>query len=95
MLRVQLLQRRVGPLALGTNNSRSAHLCPGPLSGLDCCAWGEDSEPGFVAGNVGKVCQWSLGNPQYDRQRNLNWDAAELPAGPAGQSNWLFWGPMS
>jgi len=61
------------------------------LDGL-AVPWGEDSEPGFVAGNVGMFVNGRWGTPNLIANATFNWDAAELPAGPAGQSNWLFWG---
>jgi ABC-type glycerol-3-phosphate transport system substrate-binding protein len=30
--------------------------------------------------------------PNAAAQATFNWDYAEVPAGPNGQSNWLFWG---
>ncbi len=54
--------------------------------------WGEDSEPPFLAGNVGMFFNGRWATPNMVANADFNWNVAELPAGPAGQSNWLFWG---
>lgn len=54
--------------------------------------YGTDTEPPFVAGNVGMFLNGRWATPNALAQINFNWDVAEVPAGPAGQSNWLFWG---
>jgi multiple sugar transport system substrate-binding protein len=74
----------------------------GTVTGLDFAAklyaeglavpWGEDSEPPFLAGNVGMFINGRWATPGTVANAKFNWDVAELPAGPAGQSNWLFWG---
>lgn len=57
--------------------------------------WGEDGEPGFIAGTVGMFVNGRWATPNAVANATFNWDVAELPAGPAGQSDWLFWARMS
>lgn len=54
--------------------------------------FGTDSEPPFIAGNVGMFLNGRWATPNTAAQAEFNWDYAEVPAGPEGQSNWLFWG---
>ncbi|MFN8377443.1 MAG: sugar ABC transporter substrate-binding protein [Anaerolineae bacterium] len=54
--------------------------------------YGTDSEPPFLAGNVGMFLNGRWATPNMLAQADFNWDVAEVPVGPAGQSNWLFWG---
>jgi multiple sugar transport system substrate-binding protein len=54
--------------------------------------FGTDSEPPFIAGNVGMFLNGRWATPNTAAQAQFNWDYAEVPAGPNGQSNWLFWG---
>jgi multiple sugar transport system substrate-binding protein len=54
--------------------------------------FGTDSEPPFIAGNVGMFMNGRWATPNAAAQAEFNWDYAEVPAGPEGQSNWLFWG---
>ena len=54
--------------------------------------YGEDSEPPFLAGNVGMFQNGRWATPGVRASANFNWDVVELPDGPAGPSNWLFWG---
>lgn len=54
--------------------------------------WGEDAEPVFVAGQSGMFINGRWATPNLVANADFNWNVAELPAGPAGQSNWLFWG---
>lgn len=54
--------------------------------------YGTDSEPPFVAGSVGMFLNGRWATPNFLAQIDFNWDASEVPAGPAGQSNFLFWG---
>jgi multiple sugar transport system substrate-binding protein len=54
--------------------------------------FGTDSEPPFIAGNVGMFLNGRWATPNTVAQAEFNWDYAEVPAGPNGQSNWLFWG---
>jgi multiple sugar transport system substrate-binding protein len=55
-------------------------------------AWGEDSEPPFLAGNVGMFFNGRWATPGVTTNAQFNWNVAELPVGPGGPSNWLFWG---
>lgn len=55
--------------------------------------YGTDSEPPFVAGTVGMFLNGRWATPNFLTQiDSFEWDVAEVPAGPAGQSNFLFWG---
>lgn len=54
--------------------------------------YGTDAEPPFVAGNIGMFLNGRWATPNFLAQVDFNWDVAEVPAGPAGQSNFLFWG---
>ncbi|NWF70234.1 MAG: sugar ABC transporter substrate-binding protein [Chloroflexi bacterium] len=54
--------------------------------------YGQDSEAPFIAGNVGMFMNGRWATPNTVAQASFNWDYAEVPAGPDGQSNWLFWG---
>lgn len=54
--------------------------------------YGEDSEPPFLAGKVGMFQNGRWATPGVRSSANFNWDVVELPDGPAGPSNWLFWG---
>jgi multiple sugar transport system substrate-binding protein len=54
--------------------------------------YGEDSEPPFMAGKVGMFQNGRWGTPGIRSSAKFNWDAVELPDGPAGPANWLFWG---
>ncbi len=54
--------------------------------------YGEDSEPPFLAGKVGMFQNGRWATPGARSSANFNWDVVELPDGPAGPSNWLFWG---
>lgn len=54
--------------------------------------YGTDSEPPFVAGNVGMFLNGRWATPNFLTQVEFNWDVAEVPVGPGGQSNFLFWG---
>ncbi len=53
--------------------------------------YGEDAEGPFRAGNVGMFINGRWATPGTT-QVDFNWNVAELPAGPAGPSNWVFWG---
>ncbi len=53
--------------------------------------YGEDAEGPFRAGNVGMFINGRWATPGTT-QVDFNWNVAELPAGPGGQSNWVFWG---
>ena len=54
--------------------------------------YGEDSEPPFLAGKVGMFQNGRWATPGARSSANFNWDVVKLPDGPAGPSNWLFWG---
>ncbi|HYO89257.1 MAG TPA: extracellular solute-binding protein, partial [Candidatus Limnocylindrales bacterium] len=54
--------------------------------------YGTDSEPPFLAGNVGMFLNGRWATPNMLAQADFNWDVAEVPLGPGGQSNFLFWG---
>lgn len=54
--------------------------------------YGTDSEPPFTAGKVGMFLNGRWATPNARQSLDFNWDVAEVPAGPEGQSNWLFWG---
>jgi multiple sugar transport system substrate-binding protein len=53
--------------------------------------FGEDPEPVFKAGNMGMFQNGRWATPGI-REVDFNWDVVKLPDGPAGPSNWLFWG---
>ncbi len=53
--------------------------------------FGEDPEPVFKAGNVAMFQNGRWATPGI-REVDFNWDVVKLPDGPAGPSNWLFWG---
>jgi multiple sugar transport system substrate-binding protein len=54
--------------------------------------YGTDSAPPFVAGSVGMFLNGRWATPDLLAQAEFDWNVAEVPAGPAGQSNFLFWG---
>ena len=54
--------------------------------------YGEDSEPPFLAGQVGMFQNGRWATPGMRSSANFDWDVVKLPDGPAGPSNWLFWG---
>lgn len=55
--------------------------------------WGTDSEPPFLAGNVGMFLNGRWATPGTIANANFNWNVAPLPIGPDGEAtNWLFWG---
>ncbi len=54
--------------------------------------YGEDSEPPFMAGRVGMFQNGRWATPGARASANFNWDVVELPTGPEGMGNWLFWG---
>jgi multiple sugar transport system substrate-binding protein len=54
--------------------------------------WGTDAEPPFLAGNVGMFMNGRWATPGTAANADFNWNVAPLPAGPGGESNWLFWG---
>jgi multiple sugar transport system substrate-binding protein len=55
--------------------------------------WGTDSEPPFLAGNVGMFMNGRWATPGTIANADFNWNVAPLPVGPSGEAtNWLFWG---
>jgi multiple sugar transport system substrate-binding protein len=55
--------------------------------------WGTDSEPPFLAGNVGMFMNGRWATPGTLANATFNWNVAPLPIGPSGKAtNWLFWG---
>lgn len=55
--------------------------------------WGTDSEPPFLAGNLGMFMNGRWATPGTIANANFNWNVAPLPIGPSGEpTNWLFWG---
>ena len=55
-------------------------------------AYGEDSEPPFLAGNVGMFQNGRWATPNMRANANFDWDVVALPDGPVPGGNWLFWG---
>jgi multiple sugar transport system substrate-binding protein len=55
--------------------------------------WGTDSEPPFLAGNLGMFMNGRWATPGTIANADFNWNVAPLPVGPSGKAtNWLFWG---
>jgi multiple sugar transport system substrate-binding protein len=54
--------------------------------------YGQDSEPPFLAGTVGMFQNGRWATPGMRSSAKFKWDVVKLPDGPAGPSNWLFWG---
>jgi multiple sugar transport system substrate-binding protein len=55
--------------------------------------WGTDSEPPFLAGNVGMFMNGRWATPGTISNADFEWNVAPLPIGPSGEAtNWLFWG---
>ncbi|MFV9507106.1 MAG: ABC transporter substrate-binding protein [Oscillochloridaceae bacterium umkhey_bin13] len=54
--------------------------------------YGEDSEPPFLAGNVGMFLNGRWATPGTRANAGFDWDVVEVPAGPSGARSWLFWG---
>jgi multiple sugar transport system substrate-binding protein len=82
--------------ACGLNNEAT-------VAGLDTAAslfasgaavpWGTDSEPPFLAGQVGMFLNGRWATPGTIANADFNWNVAPLPIGPSGEAtNWLFWG---
>ena len=76
---------------------------PATVEGLDFAAnlmksgaalpWGTDSEPPFLAGNLGMFMNGRWATPATLANAKFSWNVAPLPIGPSGQAtNWLFWG---
>jgi multiple sugar transport system substrate-binding protein len=55
--------------------------------------WGTDSEPPFLAGNIGMFINGRWATPGTVANAGFEWNVAPLPVGPSGEAtNWLFWG---
>lgn len=54
--------------------------------------YGEDSEPPFLAGQVGMFMNGRWATPGTRANADFDWDVVRVPDGPAGPVNWLFWG---
>jgi multiple sugar transport system substrate-binding protein len=76
---------------------------PATVEGLDFAAsliksgaalpWGTDSEPPFLAGNLGMFMNGRWATPGTITNAKFKWNVAPLPVGPSGEAtNWLFWG---
>jgi multiple sugar transport system substrate-binding protein len=76
---------------------------PATVEGLDFVAnlmksgaalpWGTDSEPPFLAGNLGMFMNGRWATPATLANAKFSWNVAPLPIGPSGKAtNWLFWG---
>ncbi len=76
---------------------------PGTVEGLEFAAsliesgaalpWGTDSEPPFLAGNLGMFMNGRWATPATLANAKFKWNVASLPIGPSGKAtNWLFWG---
>jgi multiple sugar transport system substrate-binding protein len=57
----------------------------------DVVPWGEDPEAPFRAGQVGLFQNGRWATPGI-RTVDFNFDVVEIPTGPDGPGNWLFWG---
>jgi multiple sugar transport system substrate-binding protein len=77
----------------GLNNEATVTGLEAALAVLEhSVPWGTDSEPPFLAGNVGMFMNGRWATPGTLANASFNWNVAPLPEGPAGPSNWLFWG---
>ncbi|WP_129676185.1 sugar ABC transporter substrate-binding protein [Candidatus Chloroploca sp. Khr17] len=54
--------------------------------------YGEDSEPPFLAGNVGMFLNGRWATPGTRASAAFDWDVVDVPIGPGGARSWLFWG---
>ncbi|WP_135478268.1 ABC transporter substrate-binding protein [Candidatus Chloroploca asiatica] len=54
--------------------------------------YGEDSEPPFLAGNVGMFLNGRWATPGTRASAEFDWDVVDVPIGPGGARSWLFWG---
>lgn len=54
--------------------------------------YGEDSQPPFLAGQIGMQLTGRWSTPAYRSGADFDWDVVNVPAGPDGAVNWLFWG---
>lgn len=65
----------------------------GLFANNEAIPWGTDSEPPFLAGNVGMFMNGRWATPGTIANADFNWNVASLPIGPSGEAtNWLFWG---
>lgn len=82
--------------ACGLNNEATVQgleFATGLLQSGAAVPWGTDSEPPFLAGNVGMFLNGRWATPGTVANADFNWNVAPLPIGPSGQAtNWLFWG---
>lgn len=82
--------------ACGLNNDGTIEGLSFAASMIDSGAalpWGTDSEPPFLAGNLGMFLNGRWATPATIANADFNWNVASLPVGPSGeQTNWLFWG---
>jgi multiple sugar transport system substrate-binding protein len=54
--------------------------------------YGQDSQPPFLAGQIGMQLTGRWSTPAYRSGADFDWDVVNVPAGPDGAVNWLFWG---
>lgn len=54
--------------------------------------YGEDAEPPFLAGQVAMFQNGRWATPGVRESADFEYDVVKLPDGPAGPSNWLYWG---
>ena len=54
--------------------------------------YGEDSQPPFLAGQIGMQLTGRWSTPAYRESADFDWDVVNIPAGPDGAVNWTFWG---
>ena len=54
--------------------------------------YGEDTEPPFLAGNVGMFLNGRWATPGTRAGAQFDWDVVDVPEGPGGARSWLFWG---
>ncbi len=54
--------------------------------------YGEDTEPPYLAGNVGMFLNGRWATPGTRAGAQFDWDVVEVPQGPGGARSWLFWG---
>ncbi|NJL93626.1 MAG: sugar ABC transporter substrate-binding protein [Anaerolineae bacterium] len=79
--------------ACGLDNEATVAGLEAALAALEHgVAWGNDAEPPFLAGTVGMFINGRWATPGAIANAGFNWNVAPLPEGPAGPTNWLFWG---
>jgi multiple sugar transport system substrate-binding protein len=74
------------------NSSQAISFLQDLYASESAVPFGSDAEPPFIAGNVGMFMNGRWATPNMIAQADFNWNVAEVPAGPEGPSNWLFWG---